>query len=63
MHEINEYYKKSKFALKAGNYAEGAEHALTGIKLAKRNGQEELNSLIQHAFEDGLQPGFPLSRE
>ena len=42
MHEISEYYKKAESALKAGNYAEGAEHALTGIKLAKRNGEEEL---------------------
>ena len=42
MHEINEYYKKAELALKAGNYAEGAEYALEGIKLAKRSGQEEL---------------------
>ena len=42
MHEINEYYKKAESALKAGNYTESAEHALVGIKLAKRNGQEEL---------------------
>jgi len=30
MHEINKYYKKAEFALKMGNYTEGAEHALTG---------------------------------
>lgn len=42
MHEINEYYKRAESALKAGNYAEGAEYALIGIKHAKRNGQEEL---------------------
>ena len=28
MHEINEYCKKAELALKAGDYAEGAEHAL-----------------------------------
>lgn len=42
MHEISEHYKKAESALKAGNYTEGAEHALTGIKLSKRSGKEEL---------------------
>lgn len=42
MHEINEYYRKAESALKVGNYEEGAQHALIGIKLAKKNGLEEL---------------------
>jgi len=47
MNEISKYYKKAESALKAENYAEGAEYALTGIKLAKINGQEEhIDTLI-----------------
>jgi hypothetical protein len=46
MHEINKYCKKAELALKAGDYAEGAEHALIGIKLAKKKGQEELVDIL-----------------
>lgn len=42
MYEINKYYKKAEFALKIGNYAEGAEHVLTGLNLLKEMDRKNL---------------------